>query len=135
MSSQVCTICHVEKDIKAFPLRIKDSAGGRKGEPSAVCTPCVEQRKVSRTTRKRKAAEEADNAGADGDREDGGVVQDLGNVSGEAFISTVKAMDSPMEVCARVDITEMLPPDQLVPRKQADLLAKVLDAALLLHWK
>lgn len=126
----------MKKTINSFPLRVKDSSGGKKGEPGAICAPCIEQRKTSRKAQnlKRKAgAEEAEDG--DGDGEDGEIAQDLGAISSADFIEAVTEMDAPMEVRARVDITEMVAAGAaLTLRDRADALAKAIADVLLVHW-
>ncbi|CDO76217.1 hypothetical protein BN946_scf184894.g6 [Trametes cinnabarina] len=137
MSSKVCTICHVDKELAAFPLRQKDSAGGKKGEPGAICAPCVKQRQESRRARKRKAEAEAGangEAGADGDTEAGAVGQDLGQISGHECIELVKGLDPPIDLRAQVDISDIVPPGIADAREKANRLAEALGGALLLHW-
>ncbi|KAJ2970013.1 hypothetical protein NUW54_g12830 [Trametes sanguinea] len=131
---QVCSICHVLKDLAAFPLRKKDSAGGRKGEPGAICAPCVDQRHASRQARKKRKAEAEAHDNGDGDKEDDTVAKDLGEISAEDCLKGVKELDSPMDVRARVDISGLVLPGVTDPRGKANCLAKALGEVLLVHW-
>lgn len=136
MASKQCTICQVKKTINYFPLRVKDSSSGKKGELGAICAPCIEQRKTSRKARnlKRKAGAEKAEDG-DGDGKDSKIAQDLGAISLADFIEAVTEMDAPMEVCAHIDITEMVAAGAvLMLRDRANALAKAIADVLLVHW-
>lgn len=58
---RACTKCRSLKALTEFATRIKDSNGGKKGEPSNKCKACMEREKeYVREARKRKRAENED---------------------------------------------------------------------------
>ncbi|EIW59064.1 uncharacterized protein TRAVEDRAFT_19598 [Trametes versicolor FP-101664 SS1] len=129
----ICTICHVEKDLASFPLRIKSSAGGKKGEPTAICRECTDQRKESRKKRAGKRKAETDDGVKDGLGKDDDDEVDLGEISVAEFLDAVKESDSPVKVRAQVDIAAIAAAGA-TPRERANQLADAMGNVQLLHW-
>ena len=132
MDSQRCDECSVAKPLTAFKPRTKDSSKGKKGEPNSKCQRCVETRNASRRTRvaKRKAEKMA----ADPDDLDKLPLVDLGAMSAAEFLEAVEvAKDLPINVRARVDVSELVQPDT-ARRERGDILAKAIGKAQDLKW-
>ncbi|KAI0826923.1 hypothetical protein BC628DRAFT_1495368 [Trametes gibbosa] len=128
-----CTICHVEKDLGSFPLRVKSSAGRKKGEPTAICRECTDQRKESRKKRAGKRKAKTDEAVEDGLGKDDDDEVDLGEIAVAEFLDAVKESDSPVKVRAQVDITT-IGVAGATPQERANKLATALGDVQLLHW-
>lgn len=128
-----CTICRVEKDLDSFPFRIKDSAGGKKGERTAICRQCTDQRKESRKKRTGKRKAEMDDTAKDGLGKEADDTIDLGEISLAEFLDAVKELDSPVKVRAQVDVAAIRTAGAS-PRERANRLAEAIGNVQLLHW-
>ncbi|KAI0824578.1 hypothetical protein BC628DRAFT_1420036 [Trametes gibbosa] len=128
-----CTICHVEKDLGSFPLRVKSSAGKKKGEPTAICRECTDQRKESRKKRAGKRKAKTDEAVEDGLGKDDDDEVDLGEIAVAEFLDAVKESDSPVKVRAQVDIIT-IGAAGATPRECTNKLATALGDVQLLYW-
>ena len=131
MSTQTCTDCHVRKPLEDFGVRVKDSQGGKKGEPTALCLACTVKASQRRKDRKRKFIAEADSKDTHGVDEGG--VGDLDIISFSDLVNILQRSEFPLHIQGRVDVTLTAPLD-LDGRKRADCVAVVLGEYTNLHW-
>ncbi|RPD53668.1 hypothetical protein L226DRAFT_517852 [Lentinus tigrinus ALCF2SS1-7] len=131
--SKACSDCHVMKPLEEFGLRVKDSNGGKKGEPTAMCLACTTKASERRKIRKRKLMTEADGGEEDSlgvDQE--GLTGNLNVISLTDFINVVWRSEAPVHVQGRVDVASVAPLD-LAGRKRADCVAIILGEYTNLH--
>ena len=102
MSLKLCSDCHVKKLLKDFPLHVKDSQGGKKGELTTVCHICKERATQRRKGWKRKLKAEVD--GRDMMEETGREEAESipGVVSFTDFVNPIRQWEAPVNVCAQV---------------------------------
>ena len=132
MSAKTCTDCHVRKPLEDFGVRVKDSQGGKKGEPTALCLACAMKASQRRKDRKRKLIIEADGKDSHGADEEA-LVDDLDVVSLSDFVNVLRRSESPLHIRGRIDVTPTAPLD-LDGQKRADCVAVVLGEYTNLHW-
>lgn len=121
---------------------MKDSSGGKKGQPNAICTRCCGQHAAARKecSAKRKAE---DTGSRDGGKKKkpatggmGGEIANLGNMEAEDFLAMLKGLDTPLKVLTRVNAKDiaLIGPEVSV-LERADIFAKAVGRVQLLHWR
>ncbi|KAJ3473466.1 hypothetical protein NLI96_g12987 [Meripilus lineatus] len=59
-SEKTCSACYARKPVSEFGIRIKNSAGGQKGDPTAKCKACMDRDRVNKANRKRRLDEDSE---------------------------------------------------------------------------
>ncbi|KAI0671341.1 hypothetical protein C8Q78DRAFT_991023 [Trametes maxima] len=138
MAPQSCRTCGVVKELKEFDLMIR---GPKKGQPSADCRCCVNQRKKTREEReKAKRTEDRkwkgpENSGEEeGDDGDGWMVLDGGEPMALGdFLEEIPEVHTSIKVRARVDLQDIVPLDAGAG-KCADALCNFIEERMGLYW-
>ncbi|KAI0670213.1 hypothetical protein C8Q78DRAFT_991851, partial [Trametes maxima] len=129
--TQACTNCHVEKPVSVFRTRIR---GEKKGEPTAVCACCMDQKNEARRERQKLKRDRDPDPGANVAAGDN-LVTDLGEMSAEAFLDAVAELESPYNLRVRVNVQELAPKGQNSEmRRRADKVAKAIGGMQYLRW-